>query len=124
MSTSHPTRRDFILILVVTLLLGLFLQFDLSLRFTDSTGSDSLFGVKLGFGGRRGDGWEDDDRPATGLRGSDRWLEDVKTGVKSSPQGGGMAEAKIRWGEEGAVRTEVLAHAPGRSLAGLKGKSS
>jgi len=28
----------------------------------------------------------------------------------------GMSEAKLSWGEEGAVRTEVLAHAPGMLL--------
>ena len=114
MSTFHPTKRDFIIILIVTLVLGLFLQFDFSLRFTDSSGSNSLLGVKLGFGGRRGgDNWEDDDRPRSNA--GDRWLSDVETGVRSASnaRAAGMAETKVRWGEEGAVRTEVLAHAPG-----------
>ncbi len=42
---------------------------------------------------------------------------DVETGVRYA---GGkvevMGNAKVRWGEEGAIRTEVLAHAPGRSF--------
>lgn len=115
MSAFHPTKRDFIVVLAVTLLLGLFLQFDFSLRFTDSSGSDSLFGVKLGFGGRRGDDWEDDDRPAGRIGGGGAWLEDVDD-KQGGGKGGGvvsMGQMKVKWGEEGAVRTEVLAHAPG-----------
>lgn len=120
MSSFHPTRREIILVLVLTTLLGLFLQFDLSLRFTDSKGSDSLFGFKVGFGNRNRDddyAWDDDRRLGSSGRvsGSDRWLEDVEAGVKHSKTAkiAGMAEAKLRWGEDGAPRTEVLAHAPG-----------
>lgn len=120
MASFHPTKRDFLIVLTITLLFGLFLQFDLSLRFTDSSGSDSLLGVKLGFGGRRDD-WEDEraSRPYanTGGRG-DRWLMDVETGVKyAGERAASMGEAKVRWGEEGAHRTEVLAHAPGESIS-------
>ncbi|WVQ97454.1 hypothetical protein IAU59_004567 [Kwoniella sp. CBS 9459] len=113
----HPTRREIILVLILTTLLGLFLQFDLSLRFTDSRGSDSLLGFKVGFGGRTEDEW-DDERRLTGGRGEDRWLEDVETGVKYSKTAkiASMAEAKVKWGEEGATRTEVLGHAPGWTI--------
>lgn len=116
MSPFHPTKRDVLIGLIVTLVLGLFLQFDLSLRFTDSSGSDSLLGFKVGFGGRKGSSggeWEDDDRPRIG---ADRWLESVETGEKLSKMEkvAGMAEAKVKWGEEGATRSQVLAHAPGK----------
>ncbi|WVQ82768.1 hypothetical protein IAT38_004900 [Cryptococcus sp. DSM 104549] len=118
MASFHPTRREIILVLTLTVLLGLFLQFDLSLRFTDSSGSDSLFGFKVGFGNRREDEW-DEDRRVSGNRGSNRWLEDVETGVEFSKTTriAGMAEAKVKWdAEEGAPRTEVLAHAPGWTI--------
>ncbi|OCF34056.1 hypothetical protein I316_04403 [Kwoniella heveanensis BCC8398] len=113
----HPTRREIILVLILTTILGLFLQFDLSLRFTDSKGSDSLLGFKVGFGGRREDEW-DDERRLTGGRGEDRWLEDVETGVRYSKTAkiASMAEAKVKWGDEGATRTEVLGHAPGWTI--------
>jgi hypothetical protein len=107
MSTFHPTKRDILLVLTCFLLLGLFLQFDFSLRFayssrprnTDSSSSSSsLF---------RG-------------KGGDRFLDHVNAGIGSEMEGvsggrimAGMSEAKMSWGEEGAVRTEVLAHAPG-----------
>lgn len=117
MFSFHPTRRDLVIVLVVTTLLGLVLQFDFSLRFSDSNGSNSLLGFKVGFGGRQGD-WDDGDdfgRSRTGAGGKDRWLQDVETGVKyaASEKVVGMGEVKAKWGEEGAPRTEVLAHAPG-----------
>jgi hypothetical protein len=117
MVSFHPTRRDLVIVLVVTTLLGLVLQFDFSLRFSDSNGSNSLLGFKVGFGGRQGD-WDDADdfgRSRTGAGGKDRWLQDVETGVKyaASEKVVGMGEVKAKWGEEGAPRTEVLAHAPG-----------
>jgi hypothetical protein len=108
MSAFHPTRRDIYLVVLLTILFGLFLQFDLSLRFTDSQGAKSLLGFKVGFGGHGSeDDWEDE-RSKGGA-----WIEDASTGSKNGNKQNGMAEAKIRWGEEGAVRTEVLAHAPG-----------
>ncbi|KAK4683449.1 hypothetical protein P7C73_g6815, partial [Tremellales sp. Uapishka_1] len=104
MAAFHPTRRDLVLILCLTLLFALFLQLDLGLRYTDSP----LLG-KLGFGGRGGHAnamlGQDD-------RSSDRWAEDAEV----SAQVGGMGDAKIRWGSEGAPRTEVMAHAPGWTI--------
>ena len=121
MSAFHPTRRELILILVMTLLLGLFLQFDLSLHFRDSSGSDSLFGLQVGFGSHRDDDWDDSRVAAAKSAGAgkksskDKWLEDVKKGAEASRvESGteGMADSRVHWDEAG-VRTKVLAHAPG-----------
>lgn len=108
MSSLHPTRRDLVLILSVVGVLLLFMQFDLSFK------SD----LSVGFGSRRADddGWETAREPAgrpAGAKG--KWLTSVETGVQVAKMDAiaGMADAKVRWGEEGAVRTEVLAHAPG-----------
>ncbi|WVR05900.1 hypothetical protein IAU60_002926 [Kwoniella sp. DSM 27419] len=113
MGMVHPTRREIILIIVFTTLLGLFLQFDLSGQFTDTRGSDSLLGFKVGFGGRGGDGREGDGRIS-----GDRWSDDVDAGIKfgKTDKIAGMSEAKVRWGEGGATQTEVLAHAPGWTI--------
>ncbi|WWD17859.1 hypothetical protein CI109_102303 [Kwoniella shandongensis] len=120
MGSFHPTRREIILVITMTVLLGLFLQFDLSLRFKDSTGSDSLFGFKVGFGNgnRHNDDWSSSSSSAGGGGGGDRWVDEVETGVEHSKTAkiAGMAEAKVRWGEEGAPRTTVLAHAPGWTI--------
>lgn len=111
MSAFHPTRRDLVLVLAMTLLMSLFLQFDFSLRFTDSSASDSLFGVKVGFGGRRSDDLQNGDRLGNG---GDRMLGDVRSGARSAHAA--MSAAKVKWGEEDSVTTDVLAHAPGESL--------
>ncbi len=117
----HPTRRDILLILILTTLFGLFLQLDFSLRFTDSSGSNSLLGFKVGFGGRpsgKGDeDWDEVGQAYPAAKGpkdtSDSdWLNNVETGAKAARLAG-MDEARVYWGDEGAVRTEVLAHAPG-----------
>ncbi|EIW72763.1 hypothetical protein TREMEDRAFT_41962 [Tremella mesenterica DSM 1558] len=117
MSSFHPTRREVLLVIILTLLMGLFMQFDLSLRFTDASGSDSLLGFKVGFGrGGRSEEWDEDDRPT---KTGDKWLEHVELGAKhgGSNQMTGMTDAKVRWAEqEGAPRTEVLAHAPGWTI--------
>lgn len=117
------------LVIILTLLMGLFMQFDMSVRFHDASGQDSLLGLKVGFGrgsgnggasGSKQDGWDEVDRGYGSSK--ETWLEHVETGVKYAPadQIAGMADAKIRWDEEGAPRTEVLAHAPGKSLASLR----
>ena len=109
------TRREVILLVVLSLLFGLFLQFDLSLRFTDASGSDSLLGVKLGFGRTSRDEWYDG-RPD---RAGDRWLDDVVEAGANSHAGNkvaGMTESKLHWTVSGAPITEVLAHAPGESV--------
>jgi len=127
----HPTRRDILLILIITTLFGLFLQLDFSLRFTDSSGSNSLLGFKVGFGGRpdRNDDWDEvgegenssyggsssgsggKGKKGKGGAGGD-WTDNIEVGAKAARLAG-MDEAKVYWGEEGATRTEVLAHAPG-----------
>lgn len=118
MSSFHPTRREILLVICLTVVLGLFLQFDLSLRFTDASGSDSLLGFKVGFGrgGRNGEDW-DDGRGGRGGKG-DKWLSDVEAGVAfaKGKEVVSMAESKVKWGDQGAVRTEVLGHAPGEHL--------
>ncbi|TYJ52838.1 hypothetical protein B9479_006561 [Cryptococcus floricola] len=101
MAPFHPTRRELILVLVLTLLFGLLLHLDLPLRLTDSAPGYS----NLSDEGRKG-------------RGGERWLQDVENGVEFSKAAkiAGMAEAKVKWGEQGAHRTEVLAHAPGWTI--------
>ena len=103
MSAFHPTKRDLLLVLSVFFVLGLFLQFDFSLRFDYSQNGRAKHGSAA---------WEAE-REAGGKHG--KFLEDVKAGVKASEGRivAGMTEAKVKWGEEGAIRTEVLAHAPG-----------
>lgn len=95
----HITRSHLLVALSVIVLFGLFLQLDLSFRFTDSRGGDSLLGFKLGIGGRGHSVWGassrngyDEVAPASALT---------------------VADVKIKWGDEGAPRTTVLAHAPG-----------
>jgi hypothetical protein len=106
MSPFHPTKRDLLLVFSSFLILALLLQFDFSLR--------------LGYGQPSGRSYRDvADRACTARQ--DKFLEDVVNGAKST-EGRlipGMTESKVRWGEEGAVRTEVLAHAPGMSLLSL-----
>lgn len=106
----HPTRREILLVIILTVILGLFLQFDLSLRFTDSSGSDSLLGFKVGFGRGR-DEWYDREGGREG-----GWLEDEEDDIKVSKgkELTSMSDAKQRWGNEGPARTEVMAHAPGQ----------
>lgn len=86
--------------LSVIVLFGLFLQLDLSFRFTDSRGSDSLLGFKLGIGGRRHSLWES----------SGHGYDEVSPLSSSTIT---VADVKVKWGDEGAPRTSVLAHAPG-----------
>ena len=99
MSSFHPTRRDIFLVLTCFLILGLFLQFDFSLRF-DSSWNGSRYNDVAWRGGRN-------DAPAKG-----KWIADVETGVRVGGMKG-VSDAKLRWGEEGPIRTEVLSHAPG-----------
>lgn len=110
----HPTRREITLGIILTVLFGLFLQFDLSLRFADASDADSLLGLKLGFGHGRDDS-SAGARSGKGNGKGDKWLQDVETGILHAKGQGAvsMAESKVRWGSEGAVRTEVLGHAPG-----------
>lgn len=100
----HPTRRDILLFLIILVLFGLFLQLDFSFRFTDSKGSDSLLGLRLGIGGRR-----------PGEYGSGRvrrpYRDDDQSGIGKIVAG--VSDAKLKWGDEGAARTKVAAHAPG-----------
>jgi len=105
MSPFHPTKRDLLLVLSCFLVLGLFLQFDFSLRFDYSQNGRTKHGSAA---------WEQD-RQASGKH--DKFLEDVKAGAKASEGRivAGMTESKVRWGDEGAVRTAVLGHAPGTS---------
>ncbi|BEJ16657.1 hypothetical protein CspHIS471_0600580 [Cutaneotrichosporon sp. HIS471] len=98
----HVTRSQILVVLSVLVLFGLFLQLDLSFRFTDSRGSNSLLGLKVGIGGRRHSVW---DSP------SSRHGYDENSPLSSHTVT--VADVKVKWGEEGAPRTSVLAHAPG-----------
>jgi hypothetical protein len=106
----HPTRREILLVIILTVILGLFLQFDLSVRFTDSPKSDYLPALKLGYG-RGGSNGDDQARPD----GHGAWLEDEEDDIKitKGKEVTSMSESKLRWGKEGPARTEVMAHAPG-----------
>lgn len=116
MASFHPTRREIILVLSMTVLLGLFLQFD-SIRLTDSDSSDSLLRFRPSFGHRR----QDDCGESFRGKEPEKWLEDVDTeGFPKAGKVAGMAETKVKWGEQGAPRTQVLAHAPGESLRASK----
>lgn len=113
MASFHPTRREIILVLTTTVLLSLFLQFD-SIRFTDPGSPDSFLGFRTGFGHRRQDDWGECSKGKE----QGKWLEDVdaEVGFPKAAKVAGVAEAKVKWGEQGAPRTQVLAHAPGESL--------
>jgi hypothetical protein len=107
MSPFHPTKRDLLIALIVTTLLGLLLQFD-TFRLTES-GSIGGIGSRNGVGGS----WDDRER----VKGGDSWLESVETGARYAAMEkiAGMGQNKVKWGEGGAMETEVLAHAPGKS---------
>ena len=99
-STFHPTKRDLVLILSVFFIFGLLLQFDFQSR------------VEY-FRSRSGSVAWDTARTAGGKHG--KLIGDVKSGAKASEGShvAGMTEAKVKWGDEGAPRTDVLSHAPG-----------
>ncbi|GMK58483.1 hypothetical protein CspeluHIS016_0505150 [Cutaneotrichosporon spelunceum] len=97
----HVTRSHLLVALSVLVLFGLFLQLDLSFRFTDSRGSNSLLGLKLGIGGGRHSVWDS----------SSRHGYDENSPLSS--QAITVSDVKVKWGAEGAPRTSVLAHAPG-----------
>lgn len=82
--------------------------------FTDPDSSDSLLRFRMGFGHRCQDDWGENSRGEE--RG--KWIEDVDTevGFPKAAKIAGMAETKVKWGEQGPPRTQVLAHAPGESL--------
>ncbi|KAL7422448.1 hypothetical protein Q5752_003096 [Cryptotrichosporon argae] len=113
MSSFHPTRRDCLLVLTLTALFGLFLQLDRSV--VDAARADSLLGLGLGFGGAGAGSRQTYDQLRD--KGADDWLDDVEVGAKhASAATHAMADAKAHWGDEGALRTEVLAHAPGWTI--------
>lgn len=109
MSTFHPTKRDLLLVLTCFLVLGLFLQFDFSLRFDYSHLRNGASNRSYG----EIPPWQAEKEAASAKHG--KFLEDVAAGVKASEGRivAGMTEAKVKWGEEGALRTQVLGHAPG-----------
>lgn len=107
----HPTRREILLVIILTVILGLFLQFDLSLRFAEPSDSGTLPRVKVGFGrGGERDDWYGHDGSRSGA-----WSDDDENDPRISrgKQLTSMSDAKQRWGAEGPARTEVMAHAPG-----------
>lgn len=117
MVSFHPTRREIILVLTTTVFLSLFLQFD-SIRFTDPDSPDSFLGFRTGFGHRRQDDWGECSKGKK----QGKWLEDVdaEVGFPKAAKVAGVAETKVKWGEQGAPRTQVLAHAPGESVEASK----
>jgi hypothetical protein len=107
----HPTRREILLVIILTVILGLFLQFDLSVRLTESPKSDYLPNLKLGYGR----GKEEWTRPQR-----ESWLGDEDEAdpvVQKGKVVTSMSDSKLRWGQEGPARTQVMAHAPGTSRA-------
>ena len=114
----HPTRREILLVVILTVILGLFLQFDLSLRFAEPSSTGTLPRVKVGFG-RGGD--RDEWYQHSGNRKEAAWLGDEEDDARISrgKQLTSMSDAKQRWGAEGPARTEVMAHAPGTSHSRL-----
>jgi hypothetical protein len=108
----HPTRREILLVIILTVILGLFLQFDLSVRIAESPKSDYLPKLKLGYG--RG---KEESRPQR-----ESWLGDedeVDPVISKGKVVTSMSDSKLRWGEEGPARTEVMAHAPGTLAIGI-----
>ncbi|WWC58710.1 uncharacterized protein I303_101254 [Kwoniella dejecticola CBS 10117] len=112
MASFHPTRREIVLVLILTTLMCFILQFDLSLKFTDSKGSDSLLGFKVGFGNRYENEWDNKRIPSTAGSSSD----DPDVGAKTAKIAG-MSEAKVKWDDKGGnTMTTVLGHAPGWTI--------
>jgi hypothetical protein len=114
----HPTRREILLVIILTVILGLFLQFDLSVRLAESPKSDYLPKLKLGYGR----GKEESTRPQR-----ESWLGDedeVDVVIQKGKVVTSMSDSKLRWGEEGPARTEVMAHAPGTFRASGLGRWS
>lgn len=105
MSPFHPTKRDLLIVLILTTVFGLLLQFD-TFRLIDQSGSS---GFLTGTAGH--DSLDDRERVKDG----DHWLESVETGARYAAMEkiAGMGQNKVKWGEGGAMETEVLAHAPG-----------
>ena len=105
MSAFHPTRRDLLLIVSCFLVVGLFLQFDFTRQ------SDHVRG--------RTEAW--DKEGVDGKSGKNGWLDDIATGMRAGEGRimAGMGDAKVKWGDEGPLRTEVLGHAPGEFLGVL-----
>jgi hypothetical protein len=98
-------------VIILTVILGLFLQFDLSVRLTESPKSDYLPNLKLG----HGRGKEEWTRPQR-----ESWLGDEDEAdpvVQKGKVVTSMSDSKLRWGQEGPARTQVMAHAPGTSRA-------
>lgn len=111
MSPFHPTKRDLLIVLIVTTIIGLLLQFDtFRLSDTDNSSSSSFIGGVSHHPGGSGS-WDDRER----VKGGDSWLESVETGARYAAMEkiAGMGQNKVKWGEGGAMETEVLAHAPG-----------
>jgi hypothetical protein len=99
-STFQPTKRDLVLVLSVFFIFGILLQFDLQSHveyFRSRTGSAAWDTARIA-GGKHG-----------------KLIDDVKSGAKASEGShvASMTEGKVKWGEEGAPRTDVLIHAPG-----------
>ncbi|WWC66282.1 uncharacterized protein I206_100183 [Kwoniella pini CBS 10737] len=111
MASFHPTRREIILLLFLTTLMCFIIQFDLSLKFTESKGSDSLLGFKVGFGNRYES--EYDNRRIPSSVGN---IDDPDLGAQTAKIAG-MSEAKVKWDDEGgSTMTSVLGHAPGWTI--------
>lgn len=112
----HPTRRDLLLVLTLTVLFGLFLQLDLSLRFTDASGSDSLFGFKLGLGGGGDREWAPDEKGHhVGEKNQAAQIE----GFKELQ----MTDGKTKWDHGVGLHSEVIQHAPGMSYMILQAQT-
>lgn len=110
----HVTRRDLGLVVTVLVLFSLAMQLDLNLRFTDARGTNSSLGLKLGLGSNRrtGPAWENSSarlgphRPGQLTRATSSPEHDVPR----------VDEAKLKWQDDGAARTQVLKHAPGWTI--------
>ena len=106
MSPFLPTKRVLLIVLVVSSVLGFVFQAESPFSFSSTSSRPSYAGTKV-----HGGSWDDRER----VKGGDSWLESVETGARYAAMEkiAGMGENKVKWGEGGAMETEVLAHAPG-----------
>ncbi|KAK6905727.1 hypothetical protein I203_106558 [Kwoniella mangroviensis CBS 8507] len=106
MASYHPTRREIVLVLILTTIVVLIIQFDLSSTFSNSVSRGPGSGFTIGFDSSR------NSRISNPSGGSEEdWIDELHSKTSKIA---GMSEAKIKWDEEGAgSMTQVLAHAPG-----------
>ncbi|WWC86270.1 uncharacterized protein L201_001143 [Kwoniella dendrophila CBS 6074] len=111
MASFHPTRREIVLVSILSTLMLLLVQFDLKTQPSES----SLLGFKVGFSGNNG--WDSNSNLRKPIS-SDSFDEDDESNPHAKTSRiAGMSEAKIKWDDEGSsTMTKVLGHAPGWTI--------